>query len=71
VNLKGVLTPAAGLDGETDTAKTHLLDEEQLHICPADAGAASSATTSMLAASTKKDTRVTMKPAFGMMAPLN
>jgi hypothetical protein len=69
VNTKGVLTPAAGLDGETDTAKTHLLDEEQVHVCPAAAGPASMATTSMLAASIKKDTRVTIKPAFGMMPP--
>jgi hypothetical protein len=66
--MKEVLTPAAGLDGETDTAKKHLVVEEQPAVDP-DAGAASIATPSMLAASTKKETRVTMKPAFGMATP--
>jgi hypothetical protein len=70
VNVKEVLVPAVGLDGETDTAMKHLLVEEQVDACPdAGAGAASIATPSMLAASTKKETRATMKPAFGMATP--
>jgi hypothetical protein len=75
VNTKEVLAPAAGLDGgfvpapgETDTAK-HLPDGgAQPGGCPA-AGTASIATPSMLAASTKKENRATMKPAFGMATP--
>jgi hypothetical protein len=70
VTAKEVLTPAAGLDGETDTAKKHLLVEEQVDVCPA-AGAASIATPSMLAASTNNEIRVTVKPAFGMVNPLS
>jgi len=66
VNAKEVLVPAAGLDGETVPAKKHLLVEEQVDVCPA-AGAASIAIPSMLAASTKKEIRVTIKPAFGMV----
>jgi len=54
--------PPVELGGETATAK-HL--PEQVDVCPA-AGAASIAAPIMLAASTKKETRVTMKPAFGM-----
>ena len=68
VNVKEVFAPAVGLDGETDTAKTHLLVEEQVDVWPAIAGAASIVTPSMLAATTKKVTRA-MKPAFGMATP--
>ena len=68
VNVKEVLVPAAGFDGETATAKNTCCYEEQVDVCPA-AGAASIATPSMLAASTKKETRATMKPAFGMATP--
>ena len=67
VNAKEVLTPAAGLAGATATAK-HLPDGGAQDVCPA-AGAVSVATPSKLAASTKKETRVTMKPAFGMVTP--
>jgi len=67
-NAKEVFAPAVELDGETVTAK-HLPDGgAQLTGCPA-AGAASIATPSMLAASTKKENRATMKPAFGMATP--
>jgi hypothetical protein len=66
VNVKEVLAPAAGLVGETATAKKHLLYEEQVDVCPATAGAASIATPSMLAASARKETRATMNPAFSM-----
>jgi hypothetical protein len=69
VNVKEVFAPAVGLDGETDTAKRHLLVEEQVDVWPAVAGAASIVTASMLAATTKKETRATMKPAFGMATP--
>ena len=76
MNIKELLAPAVGFDGgfvpgpgETDTAKKHLVVEEQVFVCPA-AGAASIATPSVLAASTKKETRATMKPAFGMATPL-
>ena len=68
VNVKEVLVPAVGLDGETATAKKHLVVEEQVDGCPA-AGAASIATPSMLAAMTKKETRATIKPAFDMATP--
>src|SRR6516162_4460188 len=68
MNVKEVIAPAVGLDGETDTAKKHLVVVEQVSDCPA-AGAASMATPSMLAVSTKKATRATMKPAFGMVTP--
>ena len=54
--------PLVALGGETATEK-HL--PEHVDVCPA-AGAASIAAPSMLAASTKKETRVAMKPAFGM-----
>jgi hypothetical protein len=67
VNAKAVLAPAVGLDGETATAK-HLADDGQPDVCPA-AGAASIAAPSMPAASTRKETRVTIKPAFGMVIP--
>lgn len=67
VNIKEVLAPAAGLDGETATAK-HLPDGGAQDVCPA-AGAASIAIPSMLAASTKKEVRVTIKPAFGTVTP--
>src|SRR5215472_11949398 len=69
VNVKELLSPAAVLDGKTGfTAKKHLLDEVQVDVCPA-AGAASMATPSMLAVITEKETRATMKPAFGMATP--
>jgi hypothetical protein len=67
VNIKEVFTPAVTLDGEATAAK-HLPDGGAQDVCPA-AGAANIATPSMLAASTKKETRVTMKPAFGMVTP--
>jgi hypothetical protein len=70
VNLNEVLAPAVGFDGETATAK-HVPDQEQVDVDPAAAGPASSATPSMLAAITQKkpETRVPMKPAFGMATP--
>jgi len=68
VNAKDVFVPAAVFDGETVTAK-HLPDEGQVDVQAA-AGAASIATPSMLAASTKNETLATMKPAFGMATPL-
>jgi hypothetical protein len=66
VNAKEALTPAVTLAGETATAK-HLPDGGA-HVWPT-AGAASIATPSKLAPSIKKETRVTMKPAFGMVTP--
>jgi len=68
VNIKDVLTPATGFDGETGATAKHLPDEGQVDVCP-DAGAASIAAPSMLAAITKKEIRATMKPAFGMATP--
>jgi len=68
-NAKEGFAPAVELDGETVTAK-HLPDGgAQLGVCPSAAGAASIATPSMLAASTEKENRATMKPAFGMATP--
>jgi len=68
VNSNDGLDPAAGADGETVTAK-HLPDGgAQLDGSPA-AGAASIATPSMLAASTKKENRAALNPAFGMATP--
>jgi hypothetical protein len=69
VNVNEVFAPAVGLDGETDTEKRHLLVEEQVDVCPAAATPASIVTPSMLAATIKKVTRATMKPAFGMASP--
>jgi hypothetical protein len=69
VNVNEVFAPAVGLDGETDTAKRHLLVEEQVDVWPAAADATSIVTPSMLAATIKKVIRATMKPAFGMATP--
>jgi hypothetical protein len=66
LNVKEVLAPAGGLDGETATAK-HLADDGQVDVCPA-AGDASIAAPSMLAA-TKKEIRPTLKPDRGMVTP--
>ena len=67
VNAKEVFTPAVGLDGETFAVK-HLAPEGHVDVRAA-AGAASIPTPSMLAASTKKEIRPTLKPALGMVAP--
>ena len=70
VNAKEVVAPAAGLAGDTVTAK-HLPDGGQVlaKAGPA-AGAASVAAASMLAASTPKDTRAIVNPACRTVAPL-
>src|SRR5215472_7921450 len=66
-----VVAPAAGLVGDTVTAK-HLPDGGQV---PAEAGpaagAASVAAASMAAASTPKDTRAIVKPACRTVAPFS
>jgi len=71
VNAKEVVAPAAGLAGDTVTAK-HLPDGGQV---PAEAdpaaGAASVAAARMLAASTPKDSRAIVKPACRTAAPFS
>src|SRR5690348_5836748 len=71
VKAKEVVAPAAGLAGDTVTAK-HLPDGGQV---PAEAdpaaGAASVAAASKLAASTPMDTRPIVKPACRTAAPLS
>jgi hypothetical protein len=70
VNAKEVVAPAAGLAGDTVTAK-HLPHEGQAReeVDPA-AGVASVAAASRLAATTPMDTRAIVKPAFRTAAPL-
>jgi hypothetical protein len=68
VNPNERVAPAGGPDGETVTAKHLPADEAQVDVDPA-ADAASIATASMLAASTKKNPRATVRSAFRMAAP--
>jgi hypothetical protein len=67
VNVKDPLAPAVGFVGDTVTAK-HFPVHVAAFADPA-ADAASIATASMLAASTPKITRATVKPAFFMAVP--
>src|SRR5262245_29645389 len=68
-NAKAALEPAAGFAGETVTAK-HLPDGRQApaDVAPA-AGVASIAATSVLAASTPRETHASVNPGFRTAAP--